>query len=347
MRYSGSGEGGRRAIISYFQRRSNSTRGTLNRGCCGLRRRPCSPTGWHNSHQGCDNPCPHLAWADANPPLPHPRGLRPQLSILFESAHPPSTRSAEEDLDLSEDGSLSSRGSRGRGPAGRQVGTPPSLWPHVSDGHPGCHSHADSNCSTQSACRNAQEVFGSAQTACGCPAAEPDPCAFIVHPKRHPWKPASPGQPTQLLVPSQLLPATDTDWFCQQFHNKLLKSSWCPEFAPTDITNSFHVDASSKNSMTASPLTLGGFRCPKGTGALTTRLCRNTGRSSRSSYWQGHQYCGVEWVENNLDVRLIYGHLRTFCGAVHSFPVLTAQAYKRHAHMGSMLSSILSTWLKK
>lgn len=62
--------------------------------------RPCSPMGWHSRHQGYENPCPHLAQADTNPPLPHPGGLRPWLAVLLESAHPPSTRSAEDSLDL-------------------------------------------------------------------------------------------------------------------------------------------------------------------------------------------------------------------------------------------------------
>lgn len=90
---------------------------------------------------------------------------------------------------------------------------------------------------------------------------------------QHPRTAVSPGQPLAPCHPSA--PAHDWCWLILSagFHNRLLKGYRCPEFAPTDIANrSSHVDESSKDNVTVFPPTLCCFRCPKGTGTLTTGL---------------------------------------------------------------------------
>lgn len=114
--------------------------------------------------------------------------------------------------------------------------------------------------------------------------------------RRHPW-------PTDTTLAASQLPASsDGDWSWQQLHNKLLKGFWCPQFAPTDITHiSFHVEATRKNSVTGSVLTV---VMDKRAAAVTTNLCINTEWSSHSSSSQGHLYLRVDWVENHLFVHV-------------------------------------------
>lgn len=147
---------------------------------------------------------------------------------------------------------------------------------------------------------------------------------FTVHPHHTQEQPCPQASPSLLATP-QLLPTTDADWSCQRgFITNYSKAIGVPSLPlqaqPTGVLMLMNQVRTTwqffRQHFVVSDVLKERERWPGD--------CGSTRQSGHSSYWQGHQYCGAEWAENNLDVRLIYGCLSTFCeqSSVYQFQLL-------------------------